>query len=173
MARSLIASKMRVYLFTTLAAPVFMLLGAVALIACVVYLLMGKGDDLVIQVMLFINGSLMVFGVGCALVVYRSAVLTDIARELHANGDRGMATIMQADYSGAVEAEHHKQWYELKLAVQPDDVAAAPFTVDIEQLFNVEAKPWLKAGSVVSVRFSPDSDIFALVWHEAAYERLK
>ncbi|GAB1578030.1 hypothetical protein [Bordetella petrii] len=173
MPRSLIASKVRTYLFMTLGAPVLMLLGLIAFIACLACLFMGLWDERVVRAMLYINGAITIFMAGCALVVYRGAVLTDIARELDEHGSRGTATILESAYSGSLEAEHHKQWYELKLAVQPEDASSAPFTVDIEQMFNVAIVPLLAVGSVVPVKFSPDSEIFALVALEQAYVRLK
>lgn len=173
MPRSRVASKMRAYLFTTLGAPIFMLLGTAAFIGCLVCLAMGIWDEDVIRAMLYINGAITVFMVGCGLIVYRSAVLTDIAQELHDNGAQGTATILEAEYNGRLEVERHKQWYELKLAVRPDDVSVPPFTVDIEQMFHQEAVPVLTVGSNVPVRFSPDSEIFALVMIERSYARLK
>ena len=150
-----------------------MLLGTAAFIGCLICLAMGIWDEDVVRAMLYINGAITVFMVGCGLIVYRSSVLTDIAQDLHDNGAQGTATILEAEYNGRLEVERQKQWYELKLAVRPDDAGVPPFTVDIEQMFHKEAVPTLAVGNDVPVRFSSDSEIFALVMIERAYARLK
>lgn len=173
MPRSLIASKMRTYFYMTLCAPIFMLLGIAAFVVCLICLAMGMWDERVIRAMLYINGAIALFMMGCALIVYRGTVLTDIARELQANGLEGTATVLGAAYTGRLEVERFKHWYELKLAIQPDNASFAPFTVDIEQLFHQDVTSKLVVGNVVPIKFSPDSDIFALVMIQQAYARLK
>ena len=77
-----------------------MLLGTAAFIGCLVCLAMGIWEEDVIRAMLYINGAITVFMVGCGLIVYRSAVLTDIAQAIHDNGSKGTATILEAEYNG-------------------------------------------------------------------------
>ena len=164
---------MGAYLFSTLGAPVFMLLGGIAFFACLGYFAMHWGLDMNTNVLFYLNGSVSLFFVGCALIVYRGTVLTDIAQEIQRSGAPGAATILSVAYNGHVEAEKNKQWYELKLAVQPDEASLQPFSVDIEQLFNATAKPLLKEGNVLPVKFFPNHRIFTLVIADTAYARLK
>jgi len=161
------------YLFSTLGAPIFMLLGGIAFLACLGYLVTHWGLGMNPVVMFYLNGAISVFCVGCALIVYRGTVLTDIAQEIERSGASGAATVLSVAYNGYVEAEKNKQWYELKLAVQPDEASLQPFNVDIEQLFSVTAEPMLKEGNVLPVKFFPDNRTFALVVADNAFARLK
>lgn len=158
------------YYFSVAIAGLLLFVSAAALMVYYLYLLAtvnGFSDDI-----FYLKTTTMLCVGGYAMFLIRSYLMSVLALRIQDKGLNATATVRKVEWSGQLEEERERCWYELTLDIVPDDPRASRFTTETEQLFHRDGVAMLAAGNQLRVKYDPKS-LQAVVIDPMAFVRLK